>query len=250
MGKSPLKASPLHNPGESIEAEIQRIVDDEVSKYALFGVFWIVLALMEWLKWYLESPPSPIIYTAITVLVTPYCIFKLSRLRRQLKRLKLGRDGEKAVGQYLEELRSKGCRVLHDIVGSGFNADHVVLSQNGIFVIETKTLSKPEKGEAKVTVSDDHILVRGKMMERDPIVQVKAAASWIGDILKESAGKAYPIKPVVVFPGWFVEGKHKDVWVLNPKALPTFIENEKTVLKPEDVQLATYHLARYIRSVK
>lgn len=250
MGKSPLKASPLHNPGESIEAEIQRVVDDEISKYALFSVFWIVLALMEWLKWYLKAPPAPFLYTAIAVLVTPYCLFKLSRVRKQLNQLRLGRDGEKAVGQYLEELRSKGYRVLHDIVGSGFNADHVVLSPKGIYVIETKTLSKPEQGEAKVTISVDQILVRGYPMERDPIVQVKAAASWIGDILKDSAGKVYPIKPVVVFPGWFVEGKHKDVWVLNPKALPTFIENEKTVLKPEDVQLATYHLARYIRSVK
>jgi len=40
----------------------------------------------------------------------------------------------------------------------------------------------------------------------------------------------------------------REVWVLNPKALPTFIENEPVVLAQEDVMLATYHLSRHIRT--
>lgn len=84
-------------------------------------------------------------------------------------------------------------------------------------------------------------------MDRDPVIQAKAAAGWIAELLKESTGNDFPVKPVVVFPGWFVEGRRLDAWVLNPKALPTYIENEKPVIKPEDVQLATYHVARYIR---
>lgn len=247
--KSPLKAAPLHNPGQSLDEEIQRLIDDEVGKYAFIIVVTVVLAIMEWWRWYVKLPPSPIIYTALAVAVSPYCVWKLVKARRKLKQLKLGRDGEKAVGQYLEELRAKGYRVLHDIVGNGFNVDHVVFSPKGIFVVETKTISKPQKGEARVFVSEDKVLVNGRTMDRDPIIQAKAAAKWIADLLKESTGKEFPVKPVVVFPGWFVEGNRFDVWVLNPKALPTYIENERQAIPPEDMQMATYHVARYIRAL-
>lgn len=248
--KSPLTAQPLHNPGQSLDDEINRLVVDKLFFYALLVVLPIVLALMEWWRWYMNLPPNPVIYALIATVVSPVSFFKLTRLRKQLLSLRLGRDGEKAVGQYLEDLRGKGYRVLHDISGDNFNVDHVVLAQNGIFVVETKTISKPQKGEAKISVTDDNILVNGIPMDRNPLVQAKAAASWIADLLKQSTGKAFPVKPVVVFPGWYVEGKQKDVWVVNPKGLPTFIENERLVLRPDDVQLATYHLTRYIRAQK
>jgi hypothetical protein len=54
---------------------------------------------------------------------------------------------------------------------------------------------------------------------------------------------------VIVFPGWFVDPMPKgarEVWVLNPKALPSFIENEPVVLPQEDVMMAAYYLSRYI----
>lgn len=248
MKKSPLKAAPLHNPGQSLDEEIQRVLDDKAAPYTLVMVSTIALALLEWWRWYTNLLPSPITYTVLAMVIAPLCFYKLMRIRKSLKQLRLGRDGEKAVGQYLEELRVKGYRILHDIVGSGFNVDHVVFSPKGIFVIETKTISKPTKGEARVFVSDDKLLLNGKAMDRDPVIQSKAAASWIAELLKDSTGKELPVKSVVVFPGWFVEGRRLDAWVLNPKALPSYIDNEKTVIEPGDVQLATYHVARYIRA--
>lgn len=249
MKKSPLKSSPLHNPGQSLDEEIQKVFDDKVTPYALALSYILVLALLEWIRWYTKTPPNPKIYTLLAIIAVPFCFYKLARIRKTIKQLKLGRDGERAVGQYLEELRVKGYRVLHDIVGNGFNVDHVVFSPKGIYVIETKTISKPEKGEARVFVSDEKLLLNGKTMDRDPVVQAKAAAGWIADLLKESTGKSFQVKPVVVFPGWYVEGRRLDAWVLNPKALPTYIDNEKAVVTPEDVQLATYHVARYIRTL-
>lgn len=249
MSKSPLKAVPLHNPGQSLDEEIQRVLDDKFAPYALAMIASIVFAVLEWWRWYMNLLPNPMIYSLMALIVTPVCFYKLIKTRKFLRQLRLGRDGEKAVGQYLEELRVKGHRVLHDIVGDGFNVDHVIFSPKGIFVIETKTINKPKKGEARIFVSDEKLLLNGNTMERDPVVQAKAAARWIADLLKESTGKKFHVKPVVVFPGWFVEGRRLDAWVLNPKALPTFIDNEKPVIKPEDVQLATYHVARYIRTL-
>jgi len=38
------------------------------------------------------------------------------------------------------------------------------------------------------------------------------------------------------------------VWVLEPKALPSFIEQEPKTIPPADVALAAFHLSRYVRS--
>ncbi len=52
----------------------------------------------------------------------------------------------------------------------------------------------------------------------------------------------------MIFPGWFVKKmpENADVWVLNHKALPTFIANSQAKLAVEDVALVTFHLKRYV----
>ena len=164
----------------------------------------------------------------------------------------MARDGEKAVGQYLSDLREKGYRVFHDIVGKGFNVDHVVICEKGIFTIETKTYSKSSSGKSVIHFDGETITVNGKLAKRDAVEQAQAQAYWISEVLKESTGKAFPVKPVIVFPGWFVEsakGKNPtDLWVLNPKALPSFLSNEPLRIQPEDVKLVAYHLSRFIRT--
>ena len=174
------------------------------------------------------------------------------KAKAKLKPLRQGRDGEKAVGQYLEKLRTHGAQVFHDIPSKGFNLDHVVIMNTGIYVIETKTYSKPDKGEAKIVFDGETVKLNGNKANNKPINQVKAAANWLGEILEESTGKKFSVKPVVVFPGWYIEStkkaKSSGIWVLNPKALPTFIGNSNKQLDPEDVKLASFHVSRYIRS--
>ena len=53
---------------------------------------------------------------------------------------------------------------------------------------------------------------------------------------------------MVLYPGWYVERMPENcqVWVLNEKALPFFIRNANEVLPPDDVNLATFHLKRYV----
>lgn len=165
--------------------------------------------------------------------------------------MKQGRDGERVVGQFLESLRESGCHVFHDIVGDSFNVDHVVISNKGIYVIETKTYSKPASGNATINYDGQKILVNGKSTYRDIPVQAKAATSYIKKILNDSTGKEYDPFPVVLFPGWFVEGsgnKKGKLWVLEPKAFRKFLDAQAVKLSPEDVKLASYHLSRHIRS--
>ena len=162
-----------------------------------------------------------------------------------------GREGERAVGQYLEKLRSDGCVVFHDIVAKNFNLDHVIVSKKGIYTIETKTYSKPEKGEAKILFDGEKLSIQGTGSYNQPVIQVNSAATWLKNTLEASTGKTFKVKPVILFPGWFVEstaqGKKSNTWVLNPKALPAYMKNQPELLTQEEAQMAVFHLCRYVR---
>lgn len=252
--KSPLKDRPLRYPGQSLDEAIQHQFDDEWMPYFLTSLVTAGLAGLEWWRYAHPSPPRPWAYTILAAIVVGYTIFRSMKIIRKVRALKLGRDGEKVVGQFLEELRAKGAMVFHDIPANGFNVDHVVISPKGIYVIETKTYSKPNGREATVRYDGVKLTVDGKAPSRDPVKQIQAIAAWMREFLAESTGKAFSVKPVVVFPGWYVEtvhaGAHDKVWVLNPKGLPSFIQNDRGDLPPEDLKLVIYHLSRYIRTQK
>lgn len=181
------------------------------------------------------------------------CGLAIRSIRRRIRLLKQARDGELVVGQFLDGLREDGARIFHDIPGEDFNLDHVVISQKGIFVVETKTLSKPYP-EAKITIDGERLLVAGHAMDRDPVKQARAQVTWLARVLEETTGKKFSIKGSIVFPGWFVEpppaGSKLEIWILSARALPSFIENEPTRLKPDEVSLASYHLSRFIRAAQ
>lgn len=248
--KSPLTAKPLRNPGQSLDEEINELINDKGASYAIIVIFPTVLAALEWYRWYTETPYSPWIYTIFAIACSSFGFYKLFKLKKQIKNLKLGRDGEKAVGQFLEFLRANGAKVFHDIVGDGFNIDHVVISTNGVFTIETKTYSKPATGKPSIQHFDTKLVIDGFESKTDILVQAKAEANCLTSLLKEITGKSCLIKPVVVFPGWYIERRasDSDVWVLNPKALPKYIENNQAQLTPEEVNLFAYGLSRHIRN--
>ncbi|MEQ1558853.1 MAG: nuclease-related domain-containing protein [Methyloglobulus sp.] len=249
--KSPLKDKPLRNPGESLDKQIFDLVFDGALIYLVISMLMVSMAMIEWHHWYFKAPPSPWISSLIALITVSYSAVKINRTLKKAKYLKQGRDGEKAVGQYLENLRENGAKVFHDIPGDNFNLDHVVICQSGLYVIETKTYSKPDKGEAKIIFNGDAIFLNGKIKVDKPIIQVRAASKWLNDLILELTGLKLTVKPVIVFPGWFIEptseAKNSEVWVLNPKALPTFIGNSKEQLSVEQVRMVSGHLGRYVR---
>ena len=250
--KSPLKDKPLRNPGQSVDDKLHDYVIDKVYSLFMLSIFMIIITLLEWSRWYFESPPSPWLYTSLAVIVAGYSVWKIIKSRRKIKSLKQGRDGEKAVGQYLDGIRETGVLVYHDIPAEGFNLDHVLIADSGVYVIETKTYSKPDKGEAIIVYTGKSLLINRRIETEKPIIQVKASAKWLSELLLQSTGKKYSVRGVVTFPGWFIqstaEAKASDIWVLNPKALPAFIGNSKKQLSHEDQKLAAYHISRYIRT--
>jgi hypothetical protein len=250
--RSPLKGAPLRYAGQSLDEEIQRVLEDDVLIYLVAAAFVFALAFYEWWRSFSNAPPHPVFLTLIAMVVWVYTARKITLAMRKIKTLRLARDGEKVVGQFLEGLRENGYRVLHDIVGDNFNIDHLLIGPKGVFTIETKTMSKPARGKSEIDYDGTQILVNGFKPDRDPVVQAKAQAHWIKELVKELTGKTIAVQPAVVYPGWFInqtpKGSRPEVWVLNPKALATFIDNSDGELSDEDVRSFHAHLSRYVRN--
>lgn len=249
--RSPLKDKPLRLPGQSIAEERDELVEDSVAQPLMFALFFVVLAALEWWRFYWDMKPSPAIFTGAAFLTVCYAAFRIWRVIPRLRNLRQGLEGERVVGQFLELLREQGFRVFHDIVGDGFNVDHVLIGPAGVFTIETKTWSKPRSGKAEILFDGEQLQAGVLAPDRDPVVQAKAQAAWLKSFLAESTGRRFEVRPTIVFPGWFVNnkpGSMKEVWVLEPKALPAFLEKEPVRLSAEDVRLASFHLSRAVRA--
>jgi hypothetical protein len=247
--RSPLKERPLRYPGQSLDDEIQRI-RWKIAAWVGAALVLIVLALYEWWHWYIGLPPQPVGAAVVAAAVTIYGLLKIRQLSRQLPYLRLGRDGERIVGQVLEELRQHGCAVFHDVVGTGFNVDHVVVSPHGIYAVETKTCSKPANTNATIVFDGEKVVVSGCLPDARPIRQAMANADWLRrDVLLASTGKSFPVTPVLLFPGWWVESKCRNerIWVLNPGMLSAEISRQPRVLTEADAHMAAYHLSRFVR---
>ena len=250
--ESPLRQAPLRNAGESGSERLWGHLLDEAAPWLSVCVVLVLVAVLEWLIWLTNFRPHPIWLTLVAAALIAFFYFrKLPEIREQVRQERLGVEGEKAVGEMLDELKADGYHVIHDIVEDGYNIDHVLIGPTGVYVIETKTRSKkPGRGKVSVTYDGRHVLVDGHAPDRDPLKQVQALADRVRDILRERTGMSPPIRPVVLFPGRWVDPQPKGVaiWVLNEKALPKFVCEEPVRVNPADVRTLVAALESHVRT--
>ena len=168
--KSPIKEKTLRHPGQSLDEQLDTLINEKGMIYLVSAILSIMLAVLEWWRYYQNTPPAPKTMTFLCTMIVLFCVYRLSKIIKSAKSLKLGREGERAVGQFLESLRADGCVIFHDIIAENFNLDHVIVSKKGIYAIETKTYSKPEKGEAKIIYDGEKISIQGAGTYGQPIV--------------------------------------------------------------------------------
>jgi len=247
--RTPLKELPLRLPGQSVQDEIDRIYENKALLPLFITLAYIIIAGLEWRQVVISTPPNPWLSTVVAAVASVYTAISIIRVRKRIRLLNLARDGERIVAEQLDLLKQQGAVVMHDVVGDGFNIDHVILTKKGLFVAETQTRSKPMHGSPTITFDGNALLVNGWKPDRDPLSQAEANARWVAKELEASTGKGFPVRPVVLFPGWFVEPipRGSKVWILEPKALPAFIEKEPVRLSDEDLHLAVYHMTRMVR---
>jgi hypothetical protein len=247
--QSPLTDAPLRLPGQSLDEEIDKWQNERLINYFITAGAFFVLAFEEWWGYLAHAPRQPIPFSVCAVLAIGALAWRVIYVRAQLRPLKLGRNGKRVVGQYLEGFRAYGGRVFHDVLGDDFNVDHVLICPQGIYAIETKTWRKPWS-TAKIVNQDGKLLKAGFASDRDAIVQATAAARWLQNILESKTSKRYEVRGVVAIPGWSVDRalEHGTVCVIEPKNLPNHIQKQPTVLSSEEVKEIAFDLSRYIRS--
>jgi hypothetical protein len=249
--KSPLRRRPLNTPGESQRGRLWDIITEEFGAWVTVCVVISALAAWEWMWLLIGLRPQPAVVTLYAVgVIAVFLVWKLPGSKRRLRQTKLGIEGEKHVAEVLDELKADGYHVIHDIVEDGYNIDHVLIGPTGVYVIETKTRSKSDdRRDVHVLYDGQRVLVDGHEPDRDPLRQVQALADRVGEVLRSQAALDPPIRPVVLFPGWYVERQPKGVriWVLNPNNLPQFVRHEPVRLSKSVVATLVAALRAHAR---
>jgi hypothetical protein len=132
-------------------------------------------------------------------------LWKVIKRRRSLQ---LALEGEKAIGQELNQLMLKGYAVYHDLPGENFNIDHVVVTPAGVFAVETKARPKPlsDDGKADAEVVYDGASLRfGNRENREFLEQAARQGKWLAQWLASAVGESVAVKPVLALPGWFIK---------------------------------------------
>lgn len=247
--RSPLKDKPLPIAGQSLDKHIRNIIDDKFSMWVfdIIGAFTLIIISGVYL---VIDPPRLmmfLVFVGLFILTVVIRIPQLIRLRKHIKQLALGRNGERIVAETLVELNAV---VLNDIVMDNFNLDHVVIAEQGVFLIETKTRSKPSKGQADIKYDGRELDING-FRTSEPLIQAKAQARELQKLINNLTGKSLFIKPVVLFPGWFVSYKNgtanNEVVVANPKMFQKLIEKSNNTIGVTEQKVVAEALKRYIR---
>jgi hypothetical protein len=182
-------------------------------------------------------------------------IFKLLANSKELDKLRLGFDAEVAVGQELDQLMRDGAVVFHDMPAEKFNIDHVVIARQGVFAVETKGYTKPNRdggSEDATVVYDGKTLALPERSGSWAIEQAQRQARWLAGWLTGATGEPTHVTPVVAMPGWFVDRKGQgEVMVFSGKELRSHLLKTRSAkpLRAEQMQRVVYQVERQCRNV-
>lgn len=215
--RSPLTVQLLRSPGESLARQIDKVSED-VDLYLFASTMTPLLILSSYLSmryWGNEK----ISWVSLLIVALAFMIFftwKLVVLLKRRNNLYLGLDCERSVGQELNQLMLDGYRVYHDFPAENFNIDHVVIGTNGVFAVETKGRAKPIKGDVNIIYDGDGLQFPTHY-EKGPFEQAKRQAVWLSKWLTSAVGEQVSVRPVLVFPGWYIERKKPGLLIYNGK---------------------------------
>ena len=257
--RSPLTAQLLRSPGESLRGQIEDLSLDITFYTMIAPLVPLSLYAAYFSQIYLGgakvTPLVALFYFALSIGTVFYCLAKLWVLFKKRTALRLGFDCEVAVGQELNQLMLEGCSVFHDFPADKFNIDHVVVSQKGIFAVETKGRAKPDKkgGTAEATVIyDGQSLNFPNGKETGYLAQAARQAKWLSQWLSSAVGEAVTARPVLVLPGWFIDRKKpSDMLIFNGKNPELLLKWSNNAALPETlVKRIAHQLEQRCRDIE
>ncbi len=248
---SPIKGKLLRYAGQSIDEQLLKN-SDKFNDTAFIFSYLVGINVLGWMVYFTSQPLAFITLKFIsiaTIFYLCYVIYKLLKLKKHNKNLKLGRDGEKEVAQHLDTLRKEGVHIFHDVINDNktFNIDHIVISTKGVFTIETKTRMKTSKSTVKCV--GNNLIIDNYNDKGKTVSQSKTQIDWLQKKINNNDNKI-SVNGIITFPGWWIEGKlqSKTVNIINPKNLKKFIESGQDKLTIEEANLISTILYNHVRA--
>ena len=256
--KPPFSGYPLPLAGDSSADRIQNILYYKLFSWWLLFLAYLAMTLGSFLA-------VPI---GISSVLTALFFFIAARQTAvwwpRIRRMRQGLLGERLVAEYLNNSFRDGMkgtvRVYHDIPFETANIDHVVLCNQGVFVLNTKTMNLLKDAENTLVYRENLLYFKKseKPLMYDPVSQMNKEVVRFRKLLRDCQNDYYGnkrgykepvIRGVVVFPGWQVEedGETSVVWVMPPDELSGRISKEAAVM--DDVLVKHYAglLSRWTR---
>lgn len=218
LRRSPIGIDLPRPPGHALREQLEMASTEQARDVLLLGVIpllalagylvpaqFVGLATMNRLAF---------VYLTAAVAFIAWMTRRLLRAGKRIDRLRAGFDAQVAVGQALDQLMRTGAAVFHDFPADGFNIDHIVVSVQGVFAVETKGYPKPGdlSGKHGATVTfDGKALKFPNWNTREPIEQSERQALWLSNWASSAIGEQVLVMPVVALPGWFVERTGRSV---------------------------------------
>jgi hypothetical protein len=255
----PFTGQRLRAPGQSLQRQLDQLNEDIIIT-AVFLFFFPCLLYATYIsQLYFSNLEVSLIGAAayggigfVTVAVG------LNRLRQRLgqrRRIRLGYDGEVAVGQELNQLMREGFFVYHDFPADGFNIDHILLGRKGVFVIETKARSKPTSDNRREDATVEYngrVLYFPQFKDLQTIPEAERQAAWLSKWIGSAVAEPLSVRAVVALPGWFVKRTSAEgIPVVNPKQFPSLFQHiQPRELSEESIIRIAHQLDRQCRDVR
>lgn len=204
-------------PGESLRVrllELDEKLNDGLVQLVLSAYSPLVMAGLVALQGVHPTAGLWLTLVSIAAITSFWFAYRLWQTLRLRRRIRLGFEGERHVGEALNQLMLAGYRVFHDFQitdkpRSIRNIDHIVIGSNGVFAVETKTRRKL-KGQsgARVTVLANALEFPWGINTAE-FVQVQEDSRWLADWLSKMSARLVNVEPILVLPGWFVDRRAK-----------------------------------------
>ena len=78
--KSPIIDKTLRHYGQSLDERIDALINEKALSYLIVTVICFMLAGLEWLRYYRETPPIPVMMTFFAIIVACVSFIKVRKI--------------------------------------------------------------------------------------------------------------------------------------------------------------------------
>jgi hypothetical protein len=232
----------LRPPGESCRIKLEEL-NEKLVDWLLILAGPFALGVVMGITSHL-SPNGCLVVFVLSALFAWLAAKRLREIVRQIRTYRLGFDGERSVGQEVNQALSFGAKVYHDLQFEGYNIDHVIVAPSGVYAVETKARRKGHGKNSHHVRYDGQTLIYPEWKDGHGLEQALRNAKSLSTWLSKATGEPVRVEPILTLPGWLVDRLAKGkVNVLNPKEIVGFVSrNTQSVLSPQFIQRIAYQL--------